>query len=132
MEKRAIETAKNIGILLSLGIVYYFLYYLFDIGFKCPLNSLTGLLCPVCGITRMLVSLLHLDFSSAIYYNAALLLVLPLFIAVIVSYNYRYVRYGERGFIRWHKVILIVCTVVLAVFGALRNVIPLGLPPFAS
>lgn len=130
MKKRALEIVKNTGILLALGIVYYFLYTLLNIGFVCPTNSLTGLLCPVCGITRMLVSLLHLDFSSALYYNAALLLVLPLFAAVILSYNYRYVRYGERTLVKWHKIVLIFCIVVLVVFGILRNVIPLGLQPF--
>lgn len=36
----------------------------------CPTYTLFGILCPGCGASRMLYSLVHLDFSSALHFNA--------------------------------------------------------------
>lgn len=36
----------------------------------CPTYTLFGILCPGCGTSRMLYSILHLDFSSALQFNA--------------------------------------------------------------
>ncbi|MEP6697838.1 MAG: DUF2752 domain-containing protein [Pseudonocardiales bacterium] len=43
----------------------------------CPLRTLTGIDCPICGSTRMLHSLLHGDVAGAARYNVAALLMLP-------------------------------------------------------
>lgn len=40
---------------------------------RCPFNWLTGLLCPVCGGTRMVYDLLHGDLVAAFHDNAVLL-----------------------------------------------------------
>ncbi len=45
----------------------------------CIFNRLTGLLCPACGLTRALYSLLHLDIPGALRSN-----ILVLFIPVII------------------------------------------------
>ena len=37
----------------------------------CPTYTLFGVLCPGCGTSRMLYSLLHLDFSSALQFSQA-------------------------------------------------------------
>ncbi|KHJ73735.1 MULTISPECIES: DUF2752 domain-containing protein [unclassified Rhodococcus (in: high G+C Gram-positive bacteria)] len=36
----------------------------------CPTYSLFGILCPGCGSSRMLYSLVHLDMPAALHYNA--------------------------------------------------------------
>ncbi|MGU3581904.1 DUF2752 domain-containing protein [Rhodococcus sp. C26F] len=36
----------------------------------CPTYSLFGILCPGCGSSRMLYSLVHLDVPAALHYNA--------------------------------------------------------------
>jgi hypothetical protein len=36
----------------------------------CPTYTLFGILCPGCGASRMLYSLVHLDFPSALHFNA--------------------------------------------------------------
>jgi len=43
----------------------------------CPWHSVTGLLCPACGGTRMAYDLMHGHWTAAWHDNAALLLVLP-------------------------------------------------------
>jgi hypothetical protein len=41
------------------------MYQSFGFGFLCPFRSVTGLLCPGCGVSHMLVCLAHFDFSGA-------------------------------------------------------------------
>ncbi len=129
MKKRALEVARNLFAILAVGIIYYFVYRLLGSALKCPTNELTGLLCPGCGLTRMFTSLLALDFSSAIYYNAAFLLLSPLLIAIGISYYYEYIKYGIKSLKKWHKIALIICIAILAAFGVLRNILPIGLQP---
>ncbi len=43
----------------------------------CPLKTLTGIDCPICGSARMLHTLLHGDLASAARYNAVTLLMVP-------------------------------------------------------
>ena len=40
---------------------------------RCPINLLTGLLCPACGGARMTYDLLHGDLAAAFHDNAVLL-----------------------------------------------------------
>ena len=44
----------------------------------CDFFTKTGLYCPGCGVTRMSVALLQLDFERAFYYHPVLLCSLPL------------------------------------------------------
>jgi hypothetical protein len=44
---------------------------------RCPFNWATGLLCPVCGSTRLAYDLLHGDVVRAFHENAALLVASP-------------------------------------------------------
>lgn len=129
MRKRARSLLKGIGLIFSLGLLYYLFYRITDMGFVCPLNRITGLLCPFCGATRMCVSLLSLDLSSAFYYNAAVMLLLPIWIAVALYSFYRYVRYGEGKLCRAQWAAVIFSAAVLLLFCVLRNIFELGLTP---
>lgn len=129
MKKRALQVAKNTLIVLAIGIIYYLFCELTDLGFKCIIYSLTGFLCPSCGLTRMCKSLIKLDFSSAFYYNPAIMILSPLLISVIISYSYRYIKNGENKLATWHKILLSICIAALFVFGILRNIAEIGLSP---
>jgi hypothetical protein len=50
--------------------------------FACPLRSLTGVPCPMCGITRACVAALHLDLGSSLAFNPGGVLVV---IAALVA-----------------------------------------------
>lgn len=43
----------------------------------CPFNLITGIHCPLCGLTRSMISAMHFDFSKSIEYH-------PLGIAVLM------------------------------------------------
>lgn len=51
---------------LSLALVSgYLLLCTMGFSLPCPVYALTGLYCPGCGVTRMLLALLRLDFAAA-------------------------------------------------------------------
>jgi hypothetical protein len=45
---------------------------------RCPFYALTGHYCPGCGATRAVAELLHGQVASALHFNAAFTLLLPL------------------------------------------------------
>lgn len=61
---------------------------------RCPFHWLTGLLCPVCGGTRMAYDLLHGQLASAFHDNAALLV---LGVPLLAYAGGRWLVAGLRG-----------------------------------
>ncbi|MGI5470047.1 DUF2752 domain-containing protein [Streptomyces sp. CA-132043] len=89
---------------------------------RCPFNVMTGLLCPVCGGTRMAYDLLHGDLSAAFHDNAALLVLgVPLAAYVGGRLLYEGLR-GRRYRVRPRTRTLAVALVVAVVWGVVRNV----------
>ncbi|NJP47123.1 DUF2752 domain-containing protein [Streptomyces sp. PRB2-1] len=88
---------------------------------RCPFNWATGLLCPVCGATRMAYDLLHADPVRAFHDNALLLLCTPFLLAVAG----RWAALGLRGR-RWRPVLgaraSVAVAVLLVAWAVLRNV----------
>ena len=70
----------------------------------------------------MFVSLFRLDFKSAFSYNAAVLCLLPLMIAVAARYVFVYIKYGKRKD-RFADSAIYFMIAALLVFGIVRNVI---------
>lgn len=129
MKERALEVARAFAVILGVGIAYYVFYRLTNIGIKCPTNLIFGVLCPTCGVSRMFLALSQLDLRGALYYNAAVLVLLPLLLSVLVSYYRTYIVTGERKLKRWHRVALVGAVVVLVTYGVLRNTMHIGLHP---
>ncbi|MCH5252821.1 MAG: DUF2752 domain-containing protein [Lachnospiraceae bacterium] len=113
---------KGYGIVSVLLIAYYFWVIGTGLAILCPIHLSTGLLCPGCGVTRMLVALSRGEFSYAFSCNPALLLLAPLFLADIIWWHYLYIRYGEKKS-RFHTVAIWIMIVSLLVFGVARNII---------
>lgn len=90
---------------------------------RCPLNALTGLLCPACGGTRMAYDLMHGDLAAAFHDNA---LLLTLGVPVAAYFGGRWLVEGLRGRRyrpspgRWATAAILGTAVVWA---ALRNAI---------
>ena len=68
-------------------LLFLFLNQTYSFYIPCFFHKITGFYCPGCGITRMLLSLLHLDFYQAFRWNPFLfLLTCLLFMVVLIFY----------------------------------------------
>lgn len=100
------KRAKLIA-LLVIGIVVFSIFKI-----PCPIYTLSGFLCPGCGMTRAVFALLHFDFVGAFLYNPLVYLLLLFFVQAFVLGE---VRLSKRG-----GVILLVFVLL---FGIFRNII---------
>lgn len=122
MKKRIFKVVSIIIFLIGIFFGYYFLNCHFGFGVPCIINELTGLVCPGCGITRMLFSIVKLDFKSAFMYNQLLFVLLPFIIGFIIYYLILYIK-GDKDRILskipfWVWIVLII---IIIGFFILRN-----------
>ena len=64
----------------------------------CVFHLVTGLKCPGCGITHMLIDLLHFDLRGAYMENPFLFFVLPVLLIYGAYRAYRYVVHNDRKY----------------------------------
>ena len=57
----------------------------------CIYKIITGKECWNCGMTRAFLSILHLNFNDAIYYNKKVIFIFPLTIFVYIYSWYKYI-----------------------------------------
>lgn len=79
----------------------------------CVFLHFFGIYCPGCGMTRALLSVLRLDFLSALYYNP-LVFALPYVILYIIC-NFKS---------RWHKYILAAIGILFLLNWVIRLAVP--------
>lgn len=106
-------------IILGIGFGYYLWLNFTHLGIPCPFRMITGWLCPGCGITHMLIALIHLDFHTAYLENPILLLTLPFLIGEIIYQ--RYLQLTKQVNPQWNQVLLWLYVIALIIFGILRN-----------
>ena len=111
---------KLILILISFLIIYFILNELLDVGIPCLFYEITGYYCPGCGITRLLFSLLKLDFYQAFRYNPLI------FILIIITGIYWLVKFILKKFINISiaipNYVYYILLVIVIIFGILRNI----------
>lgn len=107
-------------ILILLG--YYFLNIYFHFSITCMFYKLTNLYCPGCGITRMLFSLIKLDFYQSFRYN-------PLAFILLFGYLiFKIVCLLKNKNIKIPEYVYYIILVILIIYGILRNTnIPFGI-----
>lgn len=66
------NTLKVYAWTLGLGFIYFVWVRFFDGGIPCFYLLTTGNECGSCGISRMMLSIISLDFKSAFFYNPVL------------------------------------------------------------
>ena len=111
----------RIGLLvLILGLDYAAFCAWTGLGIPCPIHLVTGLQCPGCGVSRMLLALLRLDFRGAFLANPVLLCMLPLLLLLGGRILWLYVH---RGTLRSKDVDAAAGFLggVLLIFGVVRN-----------
>lgn len=122
MQKRIIKLSSAAVILAAAGLLYYVIHNLTGFAIHCPIHLVTGLDCPGCGVTRMLFAMLELDFKSALDYNAAIFVSLPVLALLGVSKTYDYIRYGKNMKRKWFEITTYCMVAFFVLFGILRNI----------
>ena len=120
MKERLISETKKAVLIFVIGIAYLIWVLLTDIRIPCVFHEVTGLLCPACGITRMIAAAARLDFVAAYSYNKLIFLTWPIIVIPLLYSEIRYVKIGERNpgkltFLLWIEIVLFL------IFGLLRN-----------
>lgn len=117
------ENIKLFKIFLGL-LAYYVFSSITHIYIPCPVHLFTGLNCPGCGVTRMIISMLHGDFSKAFRYNQLLFISTPIFIILVINLvicNFR----GSKPLIKkipdW---LYLIYFIILIIFMIIRIIFP--------
>lgn len=120
-KKRLWQLGKPILEILLLGVAYVIFVKITGWGLPCPIKLVTGKYCPGCGISRMLLAMLQLDFESAYYANRLLFFLLPVMLLYGLIKGIRYIKTGKEGQNLIEQIaILIVCIITIA-FWVMRN-----------
>ncbi|MEE0700290.1 MAG: DUF2752 domain-containing protein [Bacilli bacterium] len=113
---------KKMIIIITVLVLYYALGQFLSFYIPCPIHYLTGYYCPGCGVTRMLTSIIKLDFYQAFHYNMLIFLLIPFFVTYFI--------FQLSAFLKTKKNVMngksfnkvwITLVVVFLVFGILRN-----------
>ena len=121
LKKRLRSTLIKYGIILGIALVYLVFVLCTNIGIPCVFHLITGLKCPGCGISRMLLSIAKFDFVSAFWYNPFLFITGPFIIAYISVSEVKFVKYGNRDMGKWQIFMWIELGLLLA-YWVLRNI----------
>lgn len=73
MRRKNRKQLKEYIAVITICVIYTFLIYILKIG--CPIRFITGIPCMGCGLTRAMLAMLKLNFSSAFYYNPCIFLI---------------------------------------------------------
>ena len=109
------------GTALALGLSYAVWVRLTGLAIPCPFRTVTGWLCPGCGVTRLCLALLRRDWRSAWNANPVLLLMLPVLAVLGAHLAVRYVREGSTAGPKWESALMWAMAALLAVWGVVRN-----------
>lgn len=115
---------KNYIIGIILLISYLIIGHKYGIYLFCPIHKILGLYCPGCGITRMLYSILKLDFYKAFRYNVLLFILFFPAVFLFIENLYSIQKDRKSLYKKIPEKVWIGLIVVLIIYGILRNIIP--------
>ena len=121
-KERTLHLAKAVSILLAAGFLYYIFVSLTGLYIPCIFRLITGLKCPGCGISHMLVNLAHFRVAEAFAENPFAFVLLP-FAAVYGIYRARkYIFRNDRTYRKWENKAAVAVIVAAVMFGIFRNI----------
>ena len=98
------------------------------VSIPCPFHFITNLYCPGCGVTRMIKSILKLNFYQAFRYNQLLFILFPFFFFLIIDYIYSYIIKKKSIYKKIPEIVWIIIIIFLIIFGVIRNIFPYFAP----
>ena len=110
-------------------LTLYFIFHLItDFYIPCPIHKIFHVYCPGCGVSRMLVSILKLDFVKAFNYNKLLFILFPFALFLYIEFIYSVIKKKEPLYKKIDNKVWYILIVILIIYAVLRNIIP-GLAP---
>lgn len=101
-------------ILFAIIIIFYFLILdKHNLQLKCPIYSIFNLYCPGCGLTRMISSILRLNFYQAFRYNPLIFISLPIIILLSLDKYINWLKdkktclYNKINNKTWYAILII-------------------------
>lgn len=123
MKHRLITGAMAVAFLAGCAVVYNFPPSQYSFYPRCPFYVATHWLCPGCGSTRALYSLLHGDVLAAWHYNALFTLLGPVVLAWLAFCCYRVMRYDQIPKMAIPRSVTACLVVAVVLFAVARNTI---------
>ncbi len=125
-----ITTDKNtkkrlyISLLICIGMIglgiFYALFLVDYFSVPCLFETVTGLYCPGCGITRAMISILNFKFIEALEYNKLAYLII--IVIGIGFYRMFYSYIFQKDLKPIPKVIIYSLLTIFLAYGILRNI----------
>lgn len=123
MKERLYKTLKPIFLLILVGGIYVVLIYTTGFKIPCPIKFATGFDCPGCGISRVLLSYLRLDFKTAFFTNPVITVILPIMFGDYVYHKYLYVVHNnKKPFNKLENISMYVMIGSLILYAAIKNI----------
>lgn len=88
-------------------------------GFECQVHKVLGLDCPGCGVTRMILALLNMDFYQAFRYNPFMFVTMFILFIVYIWQSIVYIK--KNKMLKHLDTFFIIYAVLLISFGIMRN-----------
>ena len=118
---------KNRVLLIIVIFIYIILGNYFHFYIPCFIHEIFGIYCPGCGITRMLLSIIKLDFIGAFRYNPLLFILLPFGLYLFIDNIYSIYKNKEPIYKKINNKVWIILIIILIIYGILRNIyVPLA------
>lgn len=120
-KKRFIQVIKPVAEVLLLGIAYIIFIKITGWMLPCPIKLVTGKYCPGCGISRMLLAMLRLDFKTAFHANRLLFFLLPVILLYALIKAIYFIRTGKNNQTLPEQIAVLFVTILTIAFWVMRN-----------
>ncbi len=121
IKKERSKRIFNIFLLLLLGVIYLLITKCTRISISCPIYSITGLYCPGCGISRLIIHISQGQFYMAFRSNMAIFILSPMLMYLLFKYIFGYIN-NKNKITRIDMYIVYFCIIVLVLFMIFRNI----------